>query len=163
MTYHRSKTGRLQSRKEHHRADQQPKNLLWEICDSIWKNQVFFNFLRKFGFSRLDKYKKEKNGMQKIELHYLKQMWFCLHLANLILAWKSTKSAPLNGHYPKLQCPTYTCFSLMALSTVFYSINSSDNSPFSHSVLPVLSLPYWSIQLYFSLCKFPSALMLALM
>ena len=36
------------------------------------------------------------------------------------------------------------CFSLMAISTVFHSINSSDNSPFSHSVLPVLSLPYWS-------------------
>ena len=30
------------------------------------------------------------------------------------------------------------------LSTVFCSINSSDNSPFSHSVLPVLSLPSWS-------------------
>ena len=29
----------------------------------------------------------------------------------------------------------------MALSTVFHSINSPDNSPFSHSVLPVLSLP----------------------
>ena len=29
----------------------------------------------------------------------------------------------------------------MALSTVFHSINSPHNSPFSHSVLPVLSLP----------------------
>ena len=29
----------------------------------------------------------------------------------------------------------------MALSTVFHSINSPDNSPFSHSILPVLSLP----------------------
>ena len=29
----------------------------------------------------------------------------------------------------------------MALSTEFYSINSPDNSPFFHSVLPVLSLP----------------------
>ena len=38
-------------------------------------------------------------------------MWFYLHLANLILAWNSTKSAPLNGHYPKLQFPTYTWFS----------------------------------------------------
>ena len=38
----------------------------------------------------------------------------------------------------------------MALSTVFHSINSPDNSPFSHSVLPVLSLPYWSFQLYVS-------------
>ena len=34
----------------------------------------------------------------------------------------------------------------MALSTVFHSINSPDNSPFSHSVLPVLFLPYWSFQ-----------------
>ena len=39
----------------------------------------------------------------------------------------------------------------MALSTVSHSINSSDNFPFSHSVLPVLSLPYWSFQLYISL------------
>ena len=29
----------------------------------------------------------------------------------------------------------------VALSTVFHSINSPDNSPLSHSVLPVLSLP----------------------
>ena len=39
------------------------------------------------------------------------------------------------------------CFSVfMALSTVFHSINSPDNSPFSHSVLPVLSLPHRSFQ-----------------
>ena len=38
----------------------------------------------------------------------------------------------------------------MALSTVFHSINSPDNSPLSHSVLPVLFLPYWSFQLYVS-------------
>ena len=46
----------------------------------------------------------------------------------------------------------------MALSTVFYSINSPENSLFSHSALPVLSLPYWSFQLYVSLWKSPSAL-----
>ena len=39
----------------------------------------------------------------------------------------------------------------MALSTVFQSINSSDNSPRSHSVLLVLFLPYWFFQLYISL------------
>ena len=39
----------------------------------------------------------------------------------------------------------------MALSTVFHSIDSPDNSPLSHSVLPVLSLPYGSFQLYVSL------------
>ena len=38
----------------------------------------------------------------------------------------------------------------LALSTVFHSINSPDNSPLSHSVLPVLILPYWSFQLYTS-------------
>ena len=36
----------------------------------------------------------------------------------------------------------------MALSTVFHSINSPDNIPFSHSVLVVLALPYWSFHLY---------------
>ena len=46
----------------------------------------------------------------------------------------------------------------MALSTVFHSVNSLDNSPFSHSVLPVLSLSYWSFQLYIPLWKSPSAL-----
>ena len=39
----------------------------------------------------------------------------------------------------------------MALSTVFHSINSPDNSPLSRSVLPVSFLPNWSFQLYISL------------
>ena len=39
----------------------------------------------------------------------------------------------------------------MALSTVFHFINSLDNSPFSHSVLPVLFLPHWSFQSHTSL------------
>ena len=38
------------------------------------------------------------------------------------------------------------------------SISSPDNSPFSHSVIPVLSLPCWSFQLHISLWKSPSAL-----
>ena len=37
-----------------------------------------------------------------------------------------------------------------ALLTVFHSINSPDNSPLSHSILPVSFLPYWSFQLYIS-------------
>ena len=36
--------------------------------------------------------------------------------------------------------------------------NPPDNSPLSHSVLPVLPLPYWSFQLYISLWKSLSAL-----
>ena len=46
----------------------------------------------------------------------------------------------------------------MTLSTVFHFINSSDNSLFSYSVLPILILPYWSFQLCISLGKSPSAL-----
>ena len=39
-------------------------------------------------------------------------------------------------------------FVFVALSTVFQSINPPNNSLPSHSVLPVLFLPYWSFQLY---------------
>ena len=46
----------------------------------------------------------------------------------------------------------------MALSTVFHSTNSPNNSRLSHSVLPVLFLPYWPFQLYFYLWKSHSAL-----
>ena len=53
---------------------------------------------------------------------------------------------------PSLPTPFYSvlvCVSLFkALSTVFHSINSPNNSPLSHSVLLVLFLPYWSMQLY---------------
>ena len=46
----------------------------------------------------------------------------------------------------------------MAPSTVFYCINSPNNSPLSHSVLPVLFLTSWFIQLYISSWKSPSTL-----
>ena len=39
----------------------------------------------------------------------------------------------------------------MALSTVFHSLYSPDNSPNSHCVLSVLFLPYWPFQLYICL------------
>ena len=49
---------------------------------------------------------------------------------------------------PSLPTPFYSVLVsvsvFMALSTVFHSINSPDNSPLSHSVLPVSFLPYWS-------------------
>ena len=45
---------------------------------------------------------------------------------------------------PTLLTPFYSVLVsisvIMALSTVFHYINSPDNSPFSHSVLPVLGL-----------------------
>ena len=37
----------------------------------------------------------------------------------------------------------------VAILTVFHSIHSPDNSPFSQSVLPFLSLPHWFFQLYY--------------
>ena len=46
----------------------------------------------------------------------------------------------------------------MALSTVFHSINSSDNSLLSHSVLLFFILAYWFYQVHISLRKSPSAL-----
>ena len=55
---------------------------------------------------------------------------------------------------PSLPTPFYSVLvsisGSMALSTVFHSINSPDNSPFFPSVLPVLSLPFWSFQLNIS-------------
>ena len=63
---------------------------------------------------------------------------------------------------PSLPTPFYfirvSVSVFMALSTVFDSINSPDNSPLSHSVLYVLFLPYLSFQLYISVLKSPSAL-----
>ena len=49
--------------------------------------------------------------------------------------------------------PLHKVSSLQALSTVFHSINPSDNSPLSHSILLVETgcLPYWSFQLHISL------------
>ena len=56
---------------------------------------------------------------------------------------------------PSLPTPFYSVLVsisvFMALSTVFHSIDSPDNSPLSHSVLPALFLPYWSFQLRISL------------
>ena len=52
--------------------------------------------------------------------------------------------------YGPSKCISFHKFSL-ALSNVFHSIHSPDNSPLSHSVLPVVSLPYWSFLLYISL------------
>ena len=56
---------------------------------------------------------------------------------------------------PSLPTPFYSVLVpisvFIALSTVLHSLNSPDNSPLSHSVLPVLFLPYWSFQLYTSL------------
>ena len=59
-------------------------------CDCAGENQVFliffFFFFLKMSFQQNVQVLKEKNIMQNTKLHYLKQMIFYLHLANLILA-----------------------------------------------------------------------------
>ena len=56
---------------------------------------------------------------------------------------------------PSLTTPFYSFLLVpvsvfVAISTVLHSINAPDSSPLSHSVLPVLYLPYWSFQSYIS-------------
>ena len=51
-----------------------------------------------------------------------------------------------------------SCVCLWPFQLYFNFINSPDNSPLSHSVLPILILPHWSFQLYIALWKSPSAL-----
>ena len=67
--------------------------------------------------------------------------WAHLHVAG-ILRFKSDINQPILSVPFKSVLVSISVF--MALSTVFHSINSPDNSPFSHSVLLVLCLPYWS-------------------
>ena len=57
----------------------------------------------------------------------------------------SQPSLPTNFYSVLVSISVY-----MALPTVFHPINSPDNSPLFHSVLPVFILPYWSFQLYIS-------------
>ena len=84
-----------------------------------------------------------------------------MEIYSISVAWVPTGSPSRGGDVmvhvkdislPSSSTPSCSVFVsvsvVMALSTVFYSVNSPDTSPFSHYVLPVLSLPYWSFQLY---------------
>ena len=47
------------------------------------------------------------------------------------------------------QCSVLVSISVfLALLSVYHSLNFPNNNLLSHSVLPVLFLPYWSFQLY---------------
>ena len=63
----------------------------------------------------------------------------------------------LYKNQPSLPTPFYSVLVsisvFVALSTVFQSTNSPNNSPLSHSVLPVLFLPCRSFLLYISFMK----------
>ena len=78
-------------------------------------------------------------------------LWTRLHLVGMFRFVFDIKQ-------PSLPTPVLVSVSVfMALSTVFHSINSLDNPPLSHSVLPVLSLcligPFNYILLYESLLQ----------
>ena len=64
---------------------------------------------------------------------------------------------------PSLPTPVYSVLVsvsvFMGLSTVFYSINSLDNSPLSHFVLPVLFLPYSTIYLFMKVFLSPDIIL----
>ena len=62
-----------------------------------------------------------------------------LHVVGMLRFMSKTKSLPTSFFSVLVSTSVF-----VALSTVFHSINSPDNSPFSHSVLLVLSLPSWS-------------------
>ena len=88
-----------------------------------------------------------------------------LEVAGLVLVPGVPAGSPSRGggvvvnifdiNQPSLPTPFYSVLAsisvFIALSTIFQSINSPNNSPLSHSVLPVLILPYWPFQLYVSL------------
>ena len=70
---------------------------------------------------------------------------------------------PFSSDKTNWACPfLFILFSCLFLSLwlflLFHFINSADKSPFSHSVLTVLSLPYWSFQLHIPSRNSPSAL-----
>ena len=82
-----------------------------------------------------------------------------MHLYNFVPAGSPSRGGDaavyeFDINQPSLPTPFHSVLVsvsvFMALSTVFCSINSPDNFPFSDSVLPILSLPSWSFQLYIS-------------
>ena len=89
-----------------------------------------------------------KKSSLRAQLHVVGQLWFTSSDIN-------EPSSPTSSFFILILC----LFLFSRPFQLLHSINSPDNSLFSHSVLPVLSLPYWSFQLYISLWKSPSALM----
>ena len=69
----------------------------------------------------------------------------------LTFTWEDVAVYVFDISQPSLPTPFYSVLVSVsvftALSTVFNSIKSSDNSMLSHSALPVLFLHFWSLQL----------------
>ena len=81
-----------------------------------------------------------------------------LHVVGIL--WFMSKTLTSRACLPPFRSVLVSISVLMALSTVFHSINSLDNSPISHFVLPVLPAFFCLIGpfSYISLWRSPSAL-----
>ena len=106
----------------------------------------------------------ERIRVQKVDVLNKKHTWQRLSSSprGLTFTWWGCYGLCLDINQPSLPTPFYSfrmsISVFMSLSTIFQSINSPHNSPFSQSVLPVLSLPCRSFQLYISLRKSPTVL-----
>ena len=102
--------------------------------------------------------------MRAVDHVYYHNCEVCIFVAQVYVILVPTGSPSCGGdvmvhvkdiNQPSFPAPFYSVLVSasvsLALSTVFHSINSPDNSPFSHPVLLVFALPYWSFQLHISL------------
>ena len=96
-----------------------------------------------------------------IHVHSQDYFYLLLGLYLLVLAGSPSRGGDVRFmqfdiNQPDSPTPFYSVLVsvsvFVALSAVFHSVNSADNSPLSRSVLPVfLFLPCWSFQSYISL------------
>ena len=112
------------------------------LCSSIVSIMICMYFLRSL--ARTD----WKNGLwPKISVLRYKSPRAHLHVVGTLRFMSFSLPTPFYS------VPVSIFFSFMALPTAFHSKISPDSSPLSHSVLPVLFLPYWSFQLYIFFMK----------
>ena len=124
-----------------------------------------FNCISLHKFSRLlftlvtDLERRSLKNIKKLQtaIHSICVLWIHSSPRGLTLTWWVCYGL-CQRHRPAVVALSFLSILVsvsvfMALSTVFHSIDSLDNSLFSHSVLPVSSLPGWSFQLYVSLWK----------
>ena len=133
------------------------REILMSVKNTICQRKLLQSFKNMFANSilrhqqfeyRINTHTQLQNGETKIE-QAKNTITISKHFSSTaVLAGSPSRSSPSSStpFYSVLLCVSV----FMALSTVFHSINSPDNSPLSHSVLPVLFLPYWSFQLCIS-------------
>ena len=109
-------------------------------------NRWDFNFCVRSSPLRGNELNSARSGSIKL-LTQDKSPWSSPHVMRTL---RSTSSDINQSSQPTPFYALLVISVLTALSTTFRSINSPNNSTFSHSILPVLFLPYWSFQPYLS-------------